>query len=107
MRRRLAASVLMPSRTARRSLRSRSKRGTAQGRSQLIDPVEGGVEHGAAGGCVVGREEGGLAAGPLHPGNGEVDAVEALAVGLEVLKVVEDLEGGAECVGRGVGLRLL
>jgi hypothetical protein len=79
----------------------------ARGVDQLVNPVKGGIEHGTAGAFILGREEGRLAACPLQPGHGEVDPVEALPIGPQVLQVVEDLQGRAERIGWGVGRRIL
>jgi hypothetical protein len=88
-----------------RKRRSRTRAGRARARvDHLVHPVEGGVEHRAAALDVLGREEGRLAAGAVQPGEGKVDPADPLAVGLEVLEVVEDLEGGAERVGGRVRL---
>jgi hypothetical protein len=72
-----------------------------------VDLVERRIEHSPARRGIGGREKRGLAAGKLHPGHGQVDAVEGIPVLPQVLEVVENLECRAQGVGGRIGLRAL
>ena len=90
---------------ARRRAREQPRQG-GSAVEHLLHPVERRVQHRAPPRRVRRVEEGRLAARQLHPGDGQVDAVQRLAVRHQILQVVQHLQRRAEPVRRGERLRV-